>query len=576
MAVTPLDESDLYAALQPFRAEPTAFLSAVQAGLQTAEREQGNGVPLEDSPFLRMAAAFLPLPFLAGGKATLSAAKMAPLAGKYKLLGYVALPACSLFLLLGSALFGTFFIRRVQKENTPDDLSTAEIIQSGNPWWSKHPWFSGLFFAAVILLPMFGFSWLLFFLLLVSMGVVLFMLAALAKQGLGNRLLVGQSCLMGLSLLGQAMLGMPGMGDESIHFLDQRLLGVVCFLGVIALHLLTYNLLVVERGELVARTAIAFYTLLMIGLGYWFIRPTFFPLTSAQIQRKVESFNKAPYASVTWARWEKVALWAQQEGLMVDFSKPRQLINQEIAAEQNPFILGSALRIGIVDVEQMDQLKDFEQRYQALLRRMQYDQQKPKRILSLAQKDWVLRAAVMQDLLTDGQRDFLEKRLLATWESLAERPSLEDAYRVSQLLQFLGRPLDRDHHRAQVHDWLRHFHSTASGGFQLAGGFKKYSKSRTGNLRATWYAIELMKIYGIPSHFDMNWVRSFLKPQSMSRFGDEAYLAAVTRDNMQRLPGVHQPGWLEYAYYERSFLAAILLVALCFYATASSPPAGSS
>jgi len=247
------------------------------------------------------------------------------------------------------------------------------------------------------------------------------------------------------------------------------------------------------------------------------------------------------------------------------------LLKQEIAAEQNSYILGSAFRVGIIDREQIAHLKKFDQQYQALLRGMQRNQRKPQKILGIGQKDWVIRAAVMQELLTDNQRDYLEKRLLATWEALVNRPSLEDALRVSQLLEVIDRPLDRDPNRAQVHDWLWQFHSKSGGGFRLAGGFKAYPTSRTGDLRTTWYAIELMKLYGIPEHFDMNWVRSFLKPQSMSRLGDHAYLAAVTRDNMQHLTGIHQPGWLEYAYYERSFIAAILLVALCCYATVSSP-----
>jgi len=291
MALSPIVESDLYAALRPFRVDPHAFLSAIQGRLQAAELEQENSEQLEDSPFLQMAAALLPLPLLSGSKAALSTAKMAPLAGKYKLLGYLALPAISLFFLIGSALFGALFIRRVQKKNVPDDLRPAEILQQGNLWWSQHKWFSWLFSAAVILLPMFGFSWLLLLLLLGSMGVVLLMLAALAKQGLGNRLLVGQSCLMGLGLLAQVMAGMPGIGDESIHFLDQRLLGVVCYLGVLILALLTYGLFVAQRGQQMARTAFVFFTLLLVGLGYWFVKPTVFPLTSAQIQSKVESFS---------------------------------------------------------------------------------------------------------------------------------------------------------------------------------------------------------------------------------------------------------------------------------------------
>ena len=91
-----------------------------------------------------------------------------------------------------------------------------------------------------------------------------------------------------------------------------------------------------------------------------------------------------------------------------------------------------------------------------------------------------------------------------------------------------------------------------------------------GSLGATSYAVELMEIYGIPDDFDLNWVRSFLRPLSIRR-SPEKWMAAVTLDRLNRLPGVTQPTWLETMYYERSLLAAAVLVGLCIYATLSSP-----
>lgn len=48
-------------------------------------------------------------------------------------------------------------------------------------------------------------------------------------------------------------------------------------------------------------------------------------------------------------------------------------------------------------------------------------------------------------------------------------------------------------------------------------------------------------------------------------------MAAVTLDRLNRLPGVTQSTWLEAMYYERSLLAAMVLVGLCVHATLSSP-----
>jgi hypothetical protein len=200
---------------------------------------------------------------------------------------------------------------------------------------------------------------------------------------------------------------------------------------------------------------------------------------------------------------------------------------------------------------------------------------KPQVITSLAQFDWVIRASVLRNDLSAQERDLLEKRLHATLEALSTSPFdqcdvLETALRVTQLLDLIQRPIDRDQYRGNVHDWLRKFHSTKGGGFQLAGGFKQYLASPVGSLEATSHGVELMEIYGVPDDLDLNWLRAFLRPLSY-RPMNEKWIAAATLDRLNRLPGVTQPSWLEFLYYERSLLAAAVLVGLCIYATISSP-----
>jgi len=575
MALAPIPEVDLYTALEYFRSDPVSFEAGVQHKLEVAETEQAGDPSSEYSPFFRIAAAFLPLPMLAGSKVSVSALKAVPLAGKCKLLGYVSLPAISLFVLIGSALFGAAFIQQVQQENVPSDLDQSETVAAGKLWWSHYKWQSFLFYAAVILLPMFGSTDLLFLLLLVSMGVLLLMVKALAKQGLGNRFFLGQSCLTGLILLSQVFISMPGIGDGSIHFFDQKLIGLVFFFGLIVLSFFCIPRPTVAWPKSLVCLAPAFLALPLVGMIYWFAKPTFFPLTPVQIKQFVESFDETSSASSSWRTWEKIARWTLQAGLDPNMSKPGRQLDEEIAGRQNDFILGSAFGADIVGSEQMFQLQDFEEAFSRLLgqRTRGKPRGEPRKIFGIARQVWVIHSAVRQELLAGEDCDYLQQRLLMTWEALAERPSLEDALYVVQLLEVIGRPMDRDRYQAQVHDWLHKFHSKYSGGFQIAGGFKLHptEKVRVGNLRATWCAVELMSRFGIPNGLDMNWVRSFVKPMSMIRFGNERYLAAVIRDNMQRLPGIHQPIWLEYACYERSMIAAVMLVALCIYATLSSP-----
>jgi hypothetical protein len=86
----------------------------------------------------------------------------------------------------------------------------------------------------------------------------------------------------------------------------------------------------------------------------------------------------------------------------------------------------------------------------------------------------------------------------------------------------------------------------------------------------TSYAVELMRIYGIPDGLDLNWVRSFLRPRFVKARTEDKWIAAVTLDRLNRLPGVTHPTWLESVYYERSLIMAVLLVALCIYATFSA------
>ncbi len=582
MPVNLVSDDELRAALRPYRVDPATFEAGVRTRLEAAQRQRADDPLAGRSPFLRSAAAFLPLAILAGCKASPAESKLAPAAGGYKLLSYLAFPAISLFVLLGATVFSVVQIRNSREQNG-SRLSDEQVIQEAiREWWSRNRRGAISVFVASVILGMVGATWLLFLFYILSFGILLGVLASYAKLGVGNRQMIGQSCLMGLVFLGQ-MAAFSGIGMQEIHFVDQTLVAAIFFGGtlillpVILVSSPAANVSGQRMGAVRRRMIAVMYSSLVVLLMTRMMNPILWPATPTRIKHFVESFDHAPYESSSWQQWEVVAKWAIQSKLDPDLSKPRELLAKEISGKQNPFILSNALRVGLLPADQLDPLKDYQE-----LRRSLVDAPlglKPQVITSLDQHDWVIRAAVLRNDLSPQGRDLLEQRLHATLENLFEVPQvvLSDPLRATQLLEVLGRPVNRDQYRARVHDLLRKFHSTSGGGFQLAGGFKTYLTwpaeswmSQPGSLEPTAYAVELMEIYGVPDDLDLHWVRSFLKPTA-SRPADDKWVAAAIRERLNHLPGVTPPTWLEFLYYERCLLAAAVLVGLCFYATISSP-----
>jgi hypothetical protein len=313
-----------------------------------------------------------------------------------------------------------------------------------------------------------------------------------------------------------------------------------------------------------------------IPLIVWSLNPYLWPVTPERINRHVESFSAAPFSTASWNNWEIVARWAVDSGLEPDLTRPRRLLAEEIAGDQNRYILSSALRVGLLPADQVGPLREY-----ATLRRSLLSNQPGADSLAghLSQYDWVIRVALMRGDLSAEERDLLAERLHGVLERFSTDPfaNLETPLRVTDLLEVIGRPIDRERYRQQVHDWLRKAHTTDWGGFQLAGGFRSYLNrpdggwlGQPGSLEATAYAVELMEIYGIPEGLDLNWVRSFLRPLSF-RTQEHKWIAAATLERLNRLPGAKRPTWLEVLYHERALLAAVALVGLCMYATLTSP-----
>jgi hypothetical protein len=521
-------EADLRAALRPHQIAAADFEAGVCRRIQAAEAERAND-PLANAPqWLRVAAAVLPLPIMTGGKVAGSGLPLANASGLSKLIGFAALPAISLFVLPGAALFGAIGIRRIQAGNVPDSTDLLATNQATRLWWRQNKWLAGFFYAMTFALAWLGATSLMLLVYLISLGVMLYVLSSFAKLGLGNRQSIGGLCVMGLLLLA-GMSGLCTIGKRDIHFVDQTLLQAIFFGGVLILTPLLTN----------RPTRIWITLLVFVPTIAWFTQPTWQPTTPARIKSHVASFDQAPFSSASWAQWEIVASWALESGLDPDLSSARRLLATEISGDKNPFVLGSAFRTGLVRIDQIDQLSGrldgYEAKRSTLLDGPQHIVE-TQSIPGLDQHDWVIRASVLRNDLTPEQRDLLAKRLHVSLEYVSKNPirRLEDALRVTQLLEVIDRPIDRDRYRSQVHDMLRESHTTDCGFLQDSGGFMRYFTANArdlpgkhGDLQATAWAVELMQIYGVPDGIDLNWVRSFLRPKLL-RTGDDVYIAAAT------------------------------------------------
>ena len=583
MPVNMISEEELRAALLTSRVDPLAFEAGVRDRIAAGPLERVSDPFAGFSPLMRSAAAFLPLSVLVGCQGAPTVAKLAPATGWSKLLGYLAFPAISLFVLLGAAVFSVAKIQKLRNHSVGGHDNPESQLEEMRHWWGDHKWGVGVMFGVSLTLAFVGASWLLFLFYIISFGFLLYVLTTLAKLGLGNRSVVGRSCMMGLMFLGQAA-QFAGIGNGDIHFLDQSLVMAVFFGGVMVLLPLVMFSTSPAEFQISQRCQWllgVLMTLILAPLMGWIMRPVLWPATPARIKHYVESFDHARFSSASWSHWEIPARWAVQSNLNPDLSKPRRLLATEISGEQNPYILNCAARVGLLSADQIPLLKQYPN-YRGVLANDPPGDLKPFPFYGFTGDDWVIRAAVLRHDLTPRERNVLEQRLHATLEVALSEPefvSLENALHATLLLEVIDRPVQPDQYRARVHALLREMHTTQSGIFQpITGGFKTYLSwpegrwlKQPGSLPSTAHAIELMEIYGIPDDLDLHWVRSFLRPTSYRALSNDQWMAAATLQRLNHLSGVKQPTWLEYLYYERTLLAAAVLVGLCLYATLVSP-----
>ncbi len=571
MAVNLVTEEDLRTLLRPYCADAGRFEAGVLARLQVASQRRANDPLAGGSWLLRNAAAYLPLTVLSGCNAT----SVGPVGFFGKCLGLLAFPAISLFFLIGATVLTLLKIGSIQPNADETAESPLLALKAIQQWWHDNKWGTLAVFIVSLGLAVAGATWTLFLAYIVSFGLLLFVLSSLAKRGLGNCYVVGESCGMGLMFLGQ-LAAFPQIGSREIHFLDQSLIAAIFMGGAFLLLVIGHRHSPSKDLRKTSRSVLMLVVgCIVLPLVGWMTSSTIWPVTQTRIRSYIEGFDYAPFHTASWEPWEIVTDWAQQSQPDLDLTRPRQLFVQEVAGSQNPFILGTGVRLGLLAKDQTSELKDYQPQLRFLVKNPPVGL-KPQIITNVEQSDWVIRLAIERGDFTSDEQDYLAQRLLATLEyHLSENSvvTLKELLCTTKLLDVVKHPMDRDPIRERVHQLLKRLHTTDSGGSQFAGGFKTYLKwdggawlSQPGSLESTAYAIELMEIYGVPEGIDWKWVRAFLRPSNY-RLSDDKWVAATLLDRLNHLPSITRPTWIELLYYERTILAAIVLVGLCLYAT---------
>ena len=297
MSVTLVSEDDLRAALRPYRVDPGMFESVVRARVSDSLSHSDDRLA-SLSLAQRSAAAFLPLEIIAAGHMPAAAFRLVPAMGAYKLLGYIAFPAISLFVLLGATVFSISKIRRIRDESSSAAVDEKVLRENTKQWWHDNQWGVWSVFIASVAMAWLGATWLLFLGYIVSLGLLVFVLTGLARIGLGNRLMVCQSCVIGLAFLGQ-LAGFPGIGDDDIHIVDQALIVPLFFSGAFVVTLIMVCSTIGSHrpaggwGKKTRPIApVVAFAVFLVPLTVWYMNPILWPATPARIKAYVESFDR--------------------------------------------------------------------------------------------------------------------------------------------------------------------------------------------------------------------------------------------------------------------------------------------
>lgn len=560
MSVNETLEQDIRKALQPLRPDPKSFEAGIKDRIEAGD-EAKRVVVRSGSPWLRTAASFVPIPLLVGSKVVLAGAKSTPPSVGAKVLGYAAIPAASVFLMFGAFVFSLFKIRATPASESGGAESVQKAVQA---WWRRHWWIAVPFYTAAIALIYVGNAEVFFCVLLVSAIALAYLLGKLSQEGLATRSVISGLCLTGLALLSIAV-PMASASRSTVQLLSPDLLRWVFHGGMFLLFVMWPS-----KGSFTRSTKFAIAVMFTVMVGPLALLRVSRAITRPPIGEYVTSFRQAEHHTATWKQWS-MPTQSLRERQPVDLSTPRALFEEELAGKQNPYVLNVAARVGLLELRDVARIRKFDRGRSRLFHARYADRPLGG---TQDQQNWLVRVLALQGALSSEERDFLENRLHACINKVTSKTygALQDIHQVAELLDVIGRPMDVDARRPQVHEVLRDCYCpepkhNEPGGFQTF----RLDQFRWGSPEGTWYALRLMRRFGVPEGIDFVWVRSFLRVAATLPH-DGRYVAQAAQLELGALP-VPPVTWRDYLRHERVLWAAILLVLLCLYATWRAPVA---
>ncbi|GAB5406989.1 MAG: hypothetical protein Aurels2KO_52200 [Aureliella sp.] len=581
-----MPEDDIRAALRIMRPDASEFAAAVHAKLRHLSQRGGDDPSLtrstlDEPAWLRVAASLLPVQVFGKSIASKGASvAIAQLSFGQKVLAIIALPG--VFVLLASlvVIWAFLQLRKSVLRQTGDYIATDQMMQASQRISSMA---IGLNFAilAGLLLSYFGGVQIpaaAFF--LAPAFVLVIVVSQLANEQLLDRRIVGSFCAVLLGFMGQVLVLMS-LTAVGTPLLDQHLLNVIALLGlVVVVVLLKTNAFgrssqsLQNHRQQVRSNRLVVVFALCGGLlaAAWFGRSYWQPVTTAEMQTYVESFDKAKFGSSSWEDWSIPARWLNAKGVELELERPKRALATSIDQKTFvPSIVNYGIDMGILGPAELSRRFDLD-----FVKRTVFPKyQTPHTRIGVIEPS--IRVLNSVGALNDAERNELGRELDSMlWELKSNRvmtSPIRAARQIVELASEIDRPIDTEKHREWIHEMLGSLQSVESSG-RRKGGFVAYPQVAASDHRATNDAVLLMETFGVPESVDLLALRSYLRPALSDRFRGlqpRALVRKATQERLESLPDVPGLSWTDYVRCEHNLIMVSLLVLLCIYATLAAP-----
>ena len=581
----PIPEKELRKALAPFLPDENEQVAEVKRRIAEAgEDPEAEFEPdpspwnarLAESPFLRRAAALLPLGIL--GKGIAPAAKLAgPKAGGKGLFALLSFPALAMFMLAASFVAGMGALRKPAEDEA---LDAVDVRREINLWWWGHVWQAMLVFGFLTWLLVTQPTTAFVAVMLVSMLVLVLILRHLSRFGVATCEAVGGytcSFLWTVGLWVCLLLGNrqdPWEGSASPFPVGVALIlgGAAC--AAIAWHGRLTTPRFRRRVWLLAPAALVWLP---------FILPGGSP-SRARCIELVEEFEGNAENMIDWREWsflvESLRGSAKSNETPLDLAKPARIFESLRASHDlHPAIVAAAWRARILSEGAIESIATEEES-----RRIRDGES----VAPWGEYDVPrIGALVARGALSDERRYQLASHLLADWPARDDFLVLEKTIRYVELLEILGHADLLESRREAVEEALRSLWTGSAHEGEEGATFVDDVEDVGDRLSASFYddsahaALQLMLHYGVPEGIEVGRFLYWLEEASSFRTLMDVFLrgdadwrfrlaadAALLRSHLeaQGTP-VERPSAMRSALLDPITIGALLLALLGIYAT---------